>query len=782
MKICPRCEAGYPDELTTCPLHGGLLSEIRDLKPGMLVRGTYRILRKISQGGMGHVYLAQHILLDEPQVLKFLSNELQRDQAWYDRFLREVRTLRQIRHKNVVNAGNLEPAEDGSLFFSMEYVEGPDLLEFYRHAPKPFDVPLALTIIRGAAEGLGAAHAAGVVHRDIKPENILIAREDNMPAPKIADFGIVATREATRLTQSGTTMLTPQFAAPEQWLGTPTAELDGRTDLYALGGVLFELLTGRSAFNASNYQAWALQHLNAQPPAPSSLRPELANWRGLDELVLRLMAKDPNHRPQDVREVLRLLKQIEYIPPEHEVAREAEPTAPKRTATPVKVDRDSFKPAAEPAKESSALVKPQPAEKQSGTGPNRHSRGNEHPSEHGDEQRREHMPKSFQEAVPAAAQAAEIPHQSSPGPSVHPRRQIPADPMPIWEPIQPRSPVKRRTFIRFAESEGSEGGQRDYGLPILIALAVVLAVVFAVSSMMVSPIVSTTLTLQRGAILSVAFSPNGLTLASASRDNTVQFWNVSDGRPLGLLAASSTSLAYSPVGNVIATGMTDYTINVWDATRDVVLVTLPGQHGPVAALAFSPNGRTLASGSWDTTVRLWDVSSGGLVRTIEGSMGRVLSVAYSPDGRVLASAGTDRLIRLWNPLTGAPLRRLQGHAGSINSIAFSPNGSELASAGDDGTIRLWDVSSGETMRTVQAESGAILSVAFSADGRMMASGGSDGLVRLWSARTGRLLRTLKGHSGPVLSVAFSPFGSTLASAGADKTIRLWEVAQVDRRN
>ena len=181
MKICPKCESGYPDELQTCPLHGGLLSEIRDLKPGMLVRNTYRIVRKLSKGGMANVYLAQHVLLNEKQVLKFLSADLSSDQDWATRFLREVRTLRQIRHKNVVNAGNLEPAEDGTLFFSMEYIEGPDLLDFYRSAPKPFDVRLALELVYAIAEGLGAAHALGVVHRDIKPENILIAVEGNTP-------------------------------------------------------------------------------------------------------------------------------------------------------------------------------------------------------------------------------------------------------------------------------------------------------------------------------------------------------------------------------------------------------------------------------------------------------------------------------------------------------------------------------------------------------------------------------------------------------------------------
>jgi serine/threonine-protein kinase len=132
MKTCPHCDTGYPDSLAACPTHGVPLNEIRDLKPGMVIHQSYRIVRKLGQGGMGAVYLAQHTLMNEPQALKFLSSELSRDAAFTARFLREVRTLRQIRHKNVVDAGNLEPAEDGTLFFSMEYVDGPDLRAFLR--------------------------------------------------------------------------------------------------------------------------------------------------------------------------------------------------------------------------------------------------------------------------------------------------------------------------------------------------------------------------------------------------------------------------------------------------------------------------------------------------------------------------------------------------------------------------------------------------------------------------------------------------------------------------
>jgi serine/threonine-protein kinase len=130
MKHCPECSTGYPDSLAACPTHGLPLNEIRDLKPGMVIHHSYRIVRKLGQGGMGAVYLAQHTLMDEPRALKFLSAELSSDQAFTARFLREVRTLRQIRHPNVVDCGDLESAEDGSLFFSMEFVDGPDLRAF----------------------------------------------------------------------------------------------------------------------------------------------------------------------------------------------------------------------------------------------------------------------------------------------------------------------------------------------------------------------------------------------------------------------------------------------------------------------------------------------------------------------------------------------------------------------------------------------------------------------------------------------------------------------------
>jgi tetratricopeptide (TPR) repeat protein/serine/threonine protein kinase len=317
MKYCPKCTTGFPDSVESCPTHNGMLSEIIDLKPGMLIRGTYRIVRKLGEGGFGSVYLAEQTLMDgELRTIKFLSRQWTRDEAFTARFRREVRALRQLRHKNIVDCGDLERAEDDSLFFSMEFVDGPDLRDFLHQAARPLDVGFALSLVRGIAAGLEAAHARKMVHRDIKPDNILLMRDGDGWIPKIADFGIVATKESAAVhTMTGSSLLTMAYAAPEQWLGMRAAELDGRTDLYALGGVFYEMLTGRTVFDAESYESWAREHLNAVPRPPSELRPDLLQWRGLDALVIQLLAKDRADRPKDVAEVLRLLDMVKYVTP-----------------------------------------------------------------------------------------------------------------------------------------------------------------------------------------------------------------------------------------------------------------------------------------------------------------------------------------------------------------------------------------------------------------------------------------------------------------------------------
>jgi serine/threonine-protein kinase len=300
MKICPVCDTNFPDQHHTCPTDGAVLIESHELAPGMIVHGKYRILRKLGQGGMGVVYLAEHLLLGGQVALKFLATELSQTPQSIKRFRNEGRATFQLRHANIVEVLDMDQAEDGSLYIAMEYVNGPSLRKAIDGAQGKMPVARALAIVRGVASGLDAAHRRGTVHRDIKPENILLScavGQDEMP--KVLDFGIAAIMDgATRLSRTRGLLLTPEYASPEQWRGTPAGELDGRTDMYSLGCVFYEMLTGQTPFHAHNMEGWMYQHLKETPKLPSELRPELASWPGLDALVLRMMARERDQRPQ----------------------------------------------------------------------------------------------------------------------------------------------------------------------------------------------------------------------------------------------------------------------------------------------------------------------------------------------------------------------------------------------------------------------------------------------------------------------------------------------------
>ena len=315
MKTCPICDTDYPDQHTTCPTDGAVLIVSHELEAGSLVRGKYRIVSKLGQGGMGVVYLAEHLLLGGNVALKFLAGDLGKDPKFIKRFRMEARAAHQLRHPNIVEVIDLDQSEDGSLFIAMEYVAGKSLRGAIDEERSGFGIPRALEMTRGIVSGLAAAHAHGTVHRDVKPENILLAHTaDGRELPKVLDFGIAAMAEsATQTSMTRGLLLTPGYAAPEQWMEMPAAEMDGRTDLYAVGCVFYEMLTGHTPFHAHNMEGCRRQHMEETPKPPSELRPELADWAGLDGLVMRLLAKNRDDRPQDA-EVLSLLDGVQSAP------------------------------------------------------------------------------------------------------------------------------------------------------------------------------------------------------------------------------------------------------------------------------------------------------------------------------------------------------------------------------------------------------------------------------------------------------------------------------------
>ncbi|GLW11450.1 hypothetical protein Misp01_65780 [Microtetraspora sp. NBRC 13810] len=280
-------------------------------------------------------------------------------------------------------------------------------------------------------------------------------------------------------------------------------------------------------------------------------------------------------------------------------------------------------------------------------------------------------------------------------------------------------------------------------------------------------------------LLSVAFSPDGRTLAAGGNDDMVRLWDVATRRPLATLAGHTDavwSVAFSPDGRTLASAGDDGTVRLWDVAARRPLATLTGHGGNVLTVAFDPDGRTLASGGDDDTVRLWDVATRRPLATLSGHRDTVSSVAFSPDGRTLASGGFDRKVRLWDVATRRQTGTLARHAKGVWSVAFSPDGHTLASGSSDRTVLLWDVAAREALAEFTGHTHTVHSVTFSPDGRLMASSAGEGKIRLWDTAS----RSLQGlpieaHTDAVLSVRFSPDGRTLASASRDDTARLWDV-------
>jgi WD40 repeat protein len=290
-----------------------------------------------------------------------------------------------------------------------------------------------------------------------------------------------------------------------------------------------------------------------------------------------------------------------------------------------------------------------------------------------------------------------------------------------------------------------------------------------------------TLSGHKSYVNSVAFSPDGKALATASEDTTIKLWDVGTRQELATLSghsASVRSVAFSADGKMLASASDDQTVKLWDLSMPQSPETLPKQSGRVLSVAFSSDGKTLASASDDGIVTLWDFVTKSS-KTLPKESGGVLSVAFSADSKMLAS-GVGQFVKLWDVSTDKAKELpppLTGHTGYVFSVAFSPDGKTLASASSDKYIKLWDTRTHHELPPLERQLSEVHSVTFSPDGKTLASVSLEGALKLWDVGTRKELAAFSGHSFGVLAVAFSPDGKTLASGSQDKTAKLWDAGQ-----
>jgi WD40 repeat protein len=282
----------------------------------------------------------------------------------------------------------------------------------------------------------------------------------------------------------------------------------------------------------------------------------------------------------------------------------------------------------------------------------------------------------------------------------------------------------------------------------------------------------------------VACSPDGKSLAVGLHDGTVRVCNATTGEELTNLIGHQErvfSVTFNPGGDRLASCSLDGTIYIWDLSTRQAVVTPSGHKDPVNCLAFSPDGRRLASGADDLTVRIWNVSTGEEVQVLRAYRGGVYSLAFSRDGKWLATSGQDRAIRIWT-WDGTAFRQehiIRGHAGYIRGVRFSLDGTAVISSSDDGTIRYWDLADESEQGSLRGHKGGVSSIALEPGGTRIVSGSYDGTVRFWDLVVYMKLNVFSGHREAIYDLAFSPDGRYLASGASeasDTTVRVWDVS------
>jgi WD40 repeat protein len=627
---------------------------------------------------------------------------------------------------------------DGLPYFSLELVEGGSLAD--RLDGTPWAARPAAELVAALARAMQYAHSRGVIHRDLKPANVLLTTLQ--AAPKITDFGLAKQLDsAVGRTRTGAILGTPSYMAPEQ-AGGPRKEVGPPADVYALGAILYELLTGRPPFRAETPLDTILQVLDTEPVPPSRLQPTVA--RDLETICLKCLQKEPRRRYASAGELADDLQRF----------LDDRPILARPTSAWERLAKWARR---RPAVAALTLVSAITAAVAFAL-----------------------VTWLWRDAERARAGEADQRHKAEDA-LQDARISLYFNHIALAEREWRTGNVGRAEELLDACPEELRAWEWQYLKRVCHSdLLTVGAPVAGYST--------------------IAYSPDRKQLATAGIDNQVLLVNVARGEVIRTFHGHSSSvfaLAFSPDGRHLATGSLEEgkikgQVKVWDVDRAQVVFTVPGPPGGVTALAVSSDGKLLAFAGGipfnaaPAVVTVIDATSGKLVRNLRGPPGQVNGIAFSRDGHTLVAAGLayqviEGIVKAWDIDTGKEQAPFRGHSRGLYGVAFSPDGTRLATASLDQTAILWDVATRRQVLTYHGHSGGLRAITFSPDGRQVASAGFDLTVQLWDAKSGRRERTLLGHAGSVTGLAFSPDGRLLATVAWINTaephgeVKLWDV-------